>query len=659
MWTDAGQRVTRSAAFQPAKGKDLAEAYRRHTKGNSLYRNLGDGSFEETGTWQGVEAARWAWSSDAHDFDCDGTPEIFVTCGMMTNSTEPDLDSFFWRQVVAKSPVDAKPAAAYESGWNALNQFIRQGNSWNGHEPNVFFVQRDGRYRDYSGVSGLDVAEDGRAFAATDLTGDGTLDLLLKSRLGPQMRVFGNQCAGEHHRLVFRLRGTKSNRDAIGARVEVDGQVKWLPAGSGYLSQHTKKLHFGLGDRQSVQTVKITWPSGLEQTAGPLDAGFQYDVEEGKPELRKTPLQPRAVFPANNPAFTSDNQPRLQATWFVEPIPLPDNRTGPGLVSITSGESPETLAAYSLFRRYLFEWRTDLEVPLYLLVDEKGRARKIYSTAPSPKEVQADVAALAEPLPFPGRYLVPPRRDFFKIGAALFWAGYPEPALPYLQAVLERSPRNVQTMVMVAQIHLEAKRTARARAILEQALAADPMSAEAWNELGGVELADGNANAALDRYRKALEIKPDLSYALMNAAQAYAQLGDNAGAQWQFRLALDADPRSAEAANGLGLALAKQNRLGEAKQAFERAIEIRRDYASAINNLGVLYGTQGDSNNAIAAFRYGIQVAPDEDDLYLNLARAYVNQGERQKAREVIGKWLERKPDNQTALTARRALEAN
>src|SRR5438309_472983 len=151
---------------------------------------------------------RWAWSSDAHDFDCDGSPEIFVACGMMTNSIEPDPMSFFRRQVVAKSPNGAKPTYAYENGWNALNQFIRQGSSWNGHEPNVFLIRRDGRYRDYSGVSGLDVAEDGRAFAVTDLTGDGTLDLILKNRLGPQVRVFANECAASRNRLVFRLRGT-------------------------------------------------------------------------------------------------------------------------------------------------------------------------------------------------------------------------------------------------------------------------------------------------------------------------------------------------------------------------------------------------------------------------------------------------------------------
>ena len=657
MWTDSGQRVMRSDAFQPAKGTGMAEAYRRHTKGNSLYRNRGDGKFTETGMQEGVEAGRWAWSADAHDFDCDHAPEIFVTCGMLTNSVEPDLMSFFWRQVVAKSPIEAKPSVAYENGWNALNQFIREGNSWNGHEPNVFFVRRDGRYRDYSGVSGLDVADDGRAFAVTDLTGDGTLDLILKSRLGPQVRVFANQCASERNRIVFRLRGTKSNRDAVGARVEVDGQVKWVSAGSGYLSQHTKKVHFGLDNRRRAEAVKIIWPSGLAQTAGPLDAGFEYDVEEGNRELQKIPLQPRFVFPDNVLAITPDNRPRGHATWFLEPIPLPDRRKGPGLVTITSRESAETLAAYSLFRRYLFEWRVDLEVPLYLLVDEKGRARKIYAAEPSPKEVQADTASLAKPLPFSGQYIVEPQRDFYKIGAALFWSGYPEQALPYLEAVLERSPQNAQTMVLVAQIHLDAKRTAQARRILEQALAADPRNAEAWNELGGVELADGNANRALDRYQKALDIKPDLPYALINAAQAYAKLGDNASSERLFRDALAADPRSAEAANGLGLALANQNRLDEAKRAFEQAIEIRRSYGPAINNLGVLYGSRGDLNNAIAAFRYGIQVAPDEDDLYLNLARTYVNMGERGKARNVIEQWLKRKPKNHMAVQALRALE--
>src|SRR4029077_15841413 len=69
MWSDAGQRVTRQPGFNPANADGLREAYRRHTKGNSLYRNRGDGTFEETADAQHVEMGRWAWSADAHDFD--------------------------------------------------------------------------------------------------------------------------------------------------------------------------------------------------------------------------------------------------------------------------------------------------------------------------------------------------------------------------------------------------------------------------------------------------------------------------------------------------------------------------------------------------------------------------------------------------------------
>jgi len=90
MWTAAGQRVTHDPAFTPAT--DLKEAYRRHTKGNSLYRNRGDGHFEETGPAERVEMGRWAWGSGGFDFDHDGVPEILVTTGMASNDFGNDLD---------------------------------------------------------------------------------------------------------------------------------------------------------------------------------------------------------------------------------------------------------------------------------------------------------------------------------------------------------------------------------------------------------------------------------------------------------------------------------------------------------------------------------------------------------------------------------------
>ena len=89
---------------------------------------------------------------------------------------------------MAHSPAEARPSAAYENGWNAINQFIREDYSWNGREPNVLLARKAGKYVDVSGVSGLDFAADSRAFAVTDFDGDGRPDIVLKA-------AWGRRCA--------------------------------------------------------------------------------------------------------------------------------------------------------------------------------------------------------------------------------------------------------------------------------------------------------------------------------------------------------------------------------------------------------------------------------------------------------------------------------
>ncbi len=125
----------------------------------------------------------------------------------------------------------------------------------------------------------------------TDFDGDGRPDIILKSRLGPQLRVLQNNWAGSNRSIAFQLQGTKSNRDAIGARVQVDRQTKWLEAGSGFLSQHSKRMLFGLGQAETVKQVRITWPSGTVQDFHDLQAGRTYFVTEGsaRASLRSFP----------------------------------------------------------------------------------------------------------------------------------------------------------------------------------------------------------------------------------------------------------------------------------------------------------------------------------------------------------------------------------
>ena len=650
MWTDSGQRVIRNPQFIPAK--EHADAYRRHTMGNSLFHNRGDGTFEDVTEREQAAFGRWAWAAEGHDLDNDGHAEIFITCGMLTNQSETDLNSFFWRQVVAHSPTEAKPSAAYENGWNAINQFIREDYSWNGREPNVLLARQNGRYVDVSGVSGLDFADDSRAFVVTDFDGDGRPDVILKSRLGPQIRFLQNDWAGGNRSIAFCLQGTKSNRDAIGARIEVDGRAKWLSAGSGFLSQHSKRMIFGLGHADTAARVRVTWPSGAVQEFLNLRAGKTYSIVEGSADIAAKEFRPSKPMPAG--PVRGDNSLSLEDTWFLEPLPLPEPQRGPGLFVIEANKEQ-----YQIFRRYLFDWRTGLSGPLTLLLNESGHAVKVYAKTPSKRQVDADLRELAHfsprlGLPFAGDYIGTPHRDFFKFGAAYLWAGYSEQALPYLEQVLQRTPDNARVLVLVGRIHLEANRLDEADRRFRDALRVNESNAEAWSGLGDVCDARKDPRQASEQYAKALALKPDLLYTLLNAGHVADKLEQPRQAEDFYRRAFVLDPKMAEAANGLGLALAKQGQAEEARKYFERAIALKSDFPEPINNLGVLYIQQGKTGDAIAAFEYGLRVAPDDDILYLNLARLYVQRGNVDRARELMQKLLERKPGNETA---RHALE--
>ncbi|HEX6772465.1 MAG TPA: CRTAC1 family protein, partial [Acidobacteriaceae bacterium] len=258
MWSAAGQRVAGQKMFHQKAGEEIRNLYRRHACGNSLYRNLGNGSFEEIGERAGVAMGRWSWSSDFWDFDHDGYPDLYVANGYVSAPDKSgDLASFFWRQVVGKSPDDATPTPAYEHGWQALNELIRSDRSWNGYERNVMFANnRDGTFAEVSGAVGLDFAEDGRSFALADIDHDGRLEVVLRNRNAPQLRILHNNMPELGHSIAFRLSGKQSNRDGIGAAVTVEAgelrQTKYLQAGSGFLSQHSKELFFGLGTHEGT-----------------------------------------------------------------------------------------------------------------------------------------------------------------------------------------------------------------------------------------------------------------------------------------------------------------------------------------------------------------------------------------------------------------------
>ena len=382
MWSAPGQRVTSAAAFQPDATPDVRALYQRHVRGNSLYRNLGDGRFDDVTIPAHAAMGRWAWSSDAFDFDSDGWEDLYIVNGMLTRAgaaaAEPDLESFFWRQVVARSPLTRIPATSYDEAWRAINQLLVHG-SIASHQRNVF-LRNDGHggFDEVSGALGLDLDQDGRSFALLDLDRDGDEDLvLMAARQGPQLRVFRNDFAtltpgaGDRSRpaaLAVRLAGVKSNRDAIGARVTVETdrmrRTKTVQAGSGFLSQHSKELLFGLGSSERVVSLTVDWPSGNTQTFSGLSIDTRvHIVEGGTPET--------APFAAGPAAASSVTAVRRDATppaanWMYEPFPAPafsltdaagvtrslDALHGkPAVVLLWSSAVPSAAAAFDTLQR--------------------------------------------------------------------------------------------------------------------------------------------------------------------------------------------------------------------------------------------------------------------------------------------------------------------
>ncbi len=113
MWTAAGQRVAAQEIFKSKSSEGVRFLYQKHAMGNSLLHNR-EATFDDATSAAGVGMGRWAWSSDALDFDHDGFPDLYIANGMVSGPSRPDasrqdLNSFFWRQVVARSPDDAAP----------------------------------------------------------------------------------------------------------------------------------------------------------------------------------------------------------------------------------------------------------------------------------------------------------------------------------------------------------------------------------------------------------------------------------------------------------------------------------------------------------------------------------------------------------------------
>jgi tetratricopeptide (TPR) repeat protein len=177
-----------------------------------------------------------------------------------------------------------------------------------------------------------------------------------------------------------------------------------------------------------------------------------------------------------------------------------------------------------------------------------------------------------------------------------------------------------------------------------------PCNPRAHYNLGKVLAARGRLDEAVARYRKALEILPNLAEAHINLGIALAMRGRPHEAAAHFLRALEIRPDDAEAHYNLGLALASRGRPDEAIAHFRKALEIRPDDADAHNNLGLALGSRGRPDEAVAQFRKALEIRPDDPDAHHNLALALAASGRLDEAVAQYRKTLAFRPDDAQAL---------
>jgi len=236
--------------------------------------------------------------------------------------------------VTSQSPEDGKAAKTdtdpYLAAWQAMSHMVmEQGASWSGREKNCAFLNLgDGRFANVSGSTDADFNDAARAVALIDWDHDGALDMVIKNRTAPRLRIMRNQSGAGRNWVGLRLTGTGgSNRDAIGSRVRVttaEGRKlhRSLYAGDAYLSQSSKTLHFGLGDEGEPVSAYIVWPDGSQQSFTDLAPGQVYHLTQGKPQAISANLEAMTSFASRKPSpLTVDPSPSRRAV-LIDRLPL-------------------------------------------------------------------------------------------------------------------------------------------------------------------------------------------------------------------------------------------------------------------------------------------------------------------------------------------------
>jgi hypothetical protein len=282
-----------------------------------LYHNEHNGTFKEVAFNTGIAlmpdgAAMAAMCISLADYDNDGNVDLYVSDfqDVPDHIFRSDGKGFF-EDIGARAGIAAATRRVlsfgggffdYDNdGW--LDLFIANGHVYQGVEKtrtdatykqinSLFHSLRNGKFAEVTGAAGepFKIPHLGRGAAFADFDNDGYVDILVGNS-GEAPLLLHNSGGTGHHFLSLKLVGTKSNRDATGARVKLTAggltQIREIAAGGSYLSNSDLRAHFGLGSENRADVIEISWPSGVKQVFRDVDADRFLVITEGSDRVER------------------------------------------------------------------------------------------------------------------------------------------------------------------------------------------------------------------------------------------------------------------------------------------------------------------------------------------------------------------------------------
>ena len=303
-----GKHVGRgmSVAFEDYDEDGYPDAFVANDKlANFMFRNNGDGTFEENALMVGVALrdhgkAVSSMGGAFRDYDNDGKPDLWVTA--LDWETFPLFrnlgDGFFEdatyatgvaRETIKRSAWSLGMFDFNNDGWKDLftanahaNHRIELWESTDYRQTNTVLVnQKNGKFVDVSAEAGPDfqVPRAHRGTACGDFNNDGKIDVVVTA-IEDETEVWKNVSPVENNWIIFKLVGTKSNRDGIGTEIRLLDQYNTMTTSVGYASSSYSGVHFGLGKADKLDKVEILWLSGTKQVLKDVEVNQVLEVVE-------------------------------------------------------------------------------------------------------------------------------------------------------------------------------------------------------------------------------------------------------------------------------------------------------------------------------------------------------------------------------------------